>query len=344
MSAPLRHECSHQTKELWDYLKDHGLIDARGHVQDSLRAALRDETLAIPEQFKDQLGKITDVLRKLAVRLEIKNADERQRIAPRRAVLDSPEFKELWERIKYRTTYCVQFDNGKLIEDCVSAVRGSPPVAKTRLQWRKADIAIGQGGVTAGEIGEAATVALEEHEVELPDVLTELQDRTQLTRRTIARILIDSGRLEDFKRNPQEFIDRAADTINRSKRKALVDGVKYQRIGDGDYYAQELFEEKELAGYLKKMLLETKKSVYEQVAYDSDNEAAFARELEKNEAVRGIRETSAVVPSANAARSLQPRLGDPRAGRGWQGPPVLRRRDQGQHLHRGPARRGGYED
>ena len=121
---------------------------------------------------------------------------------------------------------------------------------------------------------------------ELPDVLTELQDRTQLTRRTITRILIDSGRLEDFKRNPQEFIDRAADTINRSKRRALVNGVKYQRIGDSDYYAQELFEEKELAGYLKKMLLETKKSVYEQVAYDSTNEAAFAEELEKNQAVR----------------------------------------------------------
>ena len=275
-----------RSKELWDYLKDQGLIDAKGHIQDSLRAALRDKTLVVPEPFKDQLDKITNVLRKVAGRLEIKNADERQRIAPRRAVLDSPEFKELWERIKFRTTYRVQFDNGKLIEDCVGAVQGSPPVAKTRLQWRKADIAIGQGGVMAEEIPGAATVAIEEHEVELPDVLTELQDRTQLTRRTIARILIDSGRLEDFKRNPQVFIDLAADTINRSKRKALVDGIKYQRIGDGDYYAQELFEEKELAGYLKRMVLETKKSVYEQVAYDSTNEAAFTEELEKTEAVK----------------------------------------------------------
>ena len=281
--APLGVE---RSKELWDYLKEQGLIDASGHVQDSLRAALRDETLAVPEPFKDQLGKITDVLRKLAGGLEIKNADERQRIAPRRAVLDSPEFKELWERIKYRTTYRVQFDNGKLIQDCVRAVQGNPPVARTRLHWRRADIAIGQSGVTAEEVGGAATVVLEEHDVELPDVLTELQDRTQLTRRTIARILIDSGRLEDFKRNPQEFIDRAAETINRSKRKVLVDGIKYRRIGDSDYYAQELFEEKELAGYLKKILLETKKSVYEQVAYDSTNEAAFAGELEKNEAVR----------------------------------------------------------
>ena len=281
--APLGVE---RSKELWDHLKEQGLIDAKGQVQDSLRAALRDGTLAFPESFEDQVGQIRDVLRKLAGRLEIRNADERRRIEPRRTVLDSPEFKELWERIKYRTTYRVQFDNGKLIDDCLRAVQGSPPVARTRLQWRKADLAIGQGGITAEEVEGAATIALEEHEYELPDVLTELQDRTQLTRRTITRILIDSGRLEDFKRNPQEFIDRAADTINRSKRRALVNGVKYQRIGDSDYYAQELFEEKELAGYLKKMLLETKKSVYEQVAYDSTNEAAFAEELEKNQAVR----------------------------------------------------------
>ena len=35
----------------------------------------------------------------------------------RRAVLDSPEFKALWERIKHRTTYRVAFDNEKLITE-----------------------------------------------------------------------------------------------------------------------------------------------------------------------------------------------------------------------------------
>ena len=274
-----------RSSDLWGYLRDKGLIDAGGRVQDSLRAALRDGTLAVPEPFEDHLEQIVSVLRKVAGRLEIRNADERRRIEPNRAILESPEFKELWDRIKHKTTYRVRFDNGGLIDDCVSAVRSSPPIARTRLQWRKADIAIGQGGVAAEEVG-TATVALDEEQVELPDILTELQDRTQLTRRTIARILLDSGRLEDFKRNPQEFIDRTADIIDSSKRKALVGGIKYQRIGDSDYYAQELFDEKELTGYLRNMLTESKKSVYEQVAYGSDNEASFARELERNEAVR----------------------------------------------------------
>jgi type III restriction enzyme len=98
--------------------------------------------------------------------------------------------------------------------------------------------------------------------------------------------LTASNRLDDFKRNPQQFIELADESINRTKRLALVDGIRYQRIGDEDYYAQELFELEELTGYLKNML-NSDKSVYEQVVYDSAGvERTFAEQLEKNEAVK----------------------------------------------------------
>src|SRR6185312_3053429 len=100
----------------------------------------------------------------------------------------------------------------------------------------------------------ADLVTLNEGNIDLPDLLTDMQDRTQLTRKTITRILIGSERLGDFKRNPQHFIDLAADMINRCKRLALVDGIKFQRLGDEQYFAQELFEQEELTGYLKNML------------------------------------------------------------------------------------------
>ena len=69
-------------------------------------------------------------------------------------------------------------------------------------------------------------------DIELPDLLTDLQDKTQLTRRSLVRMLTDSGRLDDFKRNPQQFIELATESINRTKRLAIVDGIRYQRIGD----------------------------------------------------------------------------------------------------------------
>lgn len=132
----------------------------------------------------------------------------------------------------------------------------------------------------------AATVVLDEADIELPDLLTDLQDRTQLTRRTITSILTGSGRLDDFKRNPQQFIELAVETINRCKRLALVDGIKYQQVGDEHFYAQELFDREELTGYLKNMLMDTAKSIYEHVVYDSTTERDFADSLEKNDAIK----------------------------------------------------------
>ena len=203
----------------------------------------------------------------------------------RQAVLHGADFKALWDRIKHKTTYRVQFDNEALLTNCIKALAEAPAVAKTRLQWRKADIAIGRSGVDATEKSAAAPVTLEESDIELPDILTDLQDKTSLTRRSIYRILVGSKKLDDFKRNPPQFIELAAEIINRTKRMALVDGIKYQRIGDDSYYAQQLFESQELSGYLKSMI-DANKSVHEQVIYQSDTERTFAEGLEKNEAIK----------------------------------------------------------
>lgn len=281
-TAPLGVE---QSNVLWEHLKTSGYIDANGKVQDSLKQALKDSTLTVPESFTAQLQQISALLKKLAGRLEIKNADERRQVRTRQAVLHSPEFKALWDRIKYKTTYRVQFDNEKLIESCIRAVKEAPPIPKTRLQWRKADIAIGKSGVQATEREGAATVVLDEADLDLPDLLTDLQDRTQITRRSIQRILSGSRRLDDFKRNPQAFIELSAEAINCCKRLAVVDGIKYQRLGDEHYYAQELFEQEELTGYLKN-LLDVTKAVYEQVVYDSDTERSFGDQLEKNSSIK----------------------------------------------------------
>ena len=275
-----------KSEAIWTYLKEAGMLDAKGKVQDALRTALKDKTFTLPEAFDSQKAEISALLKKLAGGLVVKNAGERTPIKTRQAVLQSAAFKALWDKIKHKTTYRVQFDNEALITTCIQAIKDLPVVTKTRLQWRKADLAIGKGGIGTTETASSAPIALEEQDIALPDILTELQDRTQLTRRSLVRILTDSERLDDFKKNPQQFIDLVADSVNRAKRMTLVDGIKYQRIGDDAYYAQELFAQKELTGYLKNMLPVTK-AVYEYVAYDSGSvEKEFAEDLEKNEAVK----------------------------------------------------------
>ncbi len=282
--APLGFE---QSKALWEHLREAAYIDGGGKVQDTLRIALRDGTLALPESLDQQAeAQVVNILKHLARRLEVKDAGERRTVRTRQAILEGDDFRELWDRIKHKTTYRVEFDNDALIADCAKALRDAPAIPKSRLQWRTAIISQDRGGVGAKERAVAAPITIDEGEIVLPDILTTLQDRTQLTRRSIHRILVESGRIGDFKVNPQQFIEETAGTINRRKRAALVDGVKYQRVGDQAFYAQELFEGEELQGYLKNMI-DTRKSVYEQVVFDSAGiEQTFAQDLEKNEAVK----------------------------------------------------------
>lgn len=273
------------SKRLWAHLHAAGHLSVSGKVQDSLRIALKNGTLALPEEFELLRPQVTDLLRKLAGRLEVRNADERRTVKPRKEVLHGPEFRELWERIKHKTTYRVQFDNPKLMADCAKAIQNGPPITPPRVHVEKATVAIDRSGVTAKGTETSAPLVVDDPRMELPDILTFMQDATQLTRRSLAEILTRSERLPDFLLNPQGFIELATECINRAKRLALVDGIKYQRLGSESYYAQELFENEELTGYLKN-LLDAKKSVFEKVVCDSDPERNFAEQLEKNTAIK----------------------------------------------------------
>jgi type III restriction enzyme len=274
-----------KSTELWEHLKAAAYIDIRGKVQDKLRTAIKAGTIELPAAFKPHSAAVTEILKKLAGKLDIKNADERKQIRTRQAILESEAFRALWDRIKHKTTYRVDFDNDKLIRDCAKAIGDGPPVPKTRIVWDIAGLGINRGGVQAKLKETTGPMVLEEGDIELPDILTELQDRTHLTRKSLATILHQSGRLKDFTKNPQQFIENSTVAIQKTKRLALVDGIRYQRLGSEEYYAQELFQTEELTGYLKNML-ESQKSVHDHVVYDSDLERSFAQQLESNSTVK----------------------------------------------------------
>ncbi|MCJ7660691.1 MAG: hypothetical protein MUO67_16200 [Anaerolineales bacterium] len=89
----------------------------------------------------------------------------------------------------------------------------------------------------------------------------------------------------------------------------MVDGIRYPRFGIDLYYAQELFEQEELTGYLKNTL-ETQKPENQDVVYDSAGvERGFAEDLETNEAGKILRQTSRIVQGSNAAWDQQFQLG-----------------------------------
>ena len=274
-----------QSAALVAWLRDQDFIDAKGKVQDALRRALKDATLALPPEFTPVEATAKALLTKLAGKLDVRDADERQPIALNREVFLGEDFMALWDRIKTKTTYRLAFDNEALITDAIGRLRDMPAITRAQARWRTAELEITDGGVSGVHERVSGFQHLASGNGHVPDVLGELQNRTQLTRRTLAKVLVESERLDDLRQNPAAFIDLAAKLINSAKVAALVDGVRYQKLGEDHYYAQALFEADELQGYLNKMVAATKAPTTH-IRFDTPSEGAFAEALNANEAVK----------------------------------------------------------
>ncbi|MCD4671421.1 MAG: DEAD/DEAH box helicase family protein [Anaerolineaceae bacterium] len=273
------------SEELFAFFQEKEYVDARGKVTDQLKLDLKQERFEVPEKFETSKDQIIALTRKVSGKLNIKNSDDKRKIKLNKQVYLSPEFKQLWDRIKYKTTYSVQFDSEKLIEKCIQAIKLEINVRAPKWMYRKGGLAITVGGVIAEEKDGYSVGAVNER-VFLPDIISFLQNKTFLTRKTIVKILTKSGTLGLFKKNPQKYIDEVAKIITSELRMMIVDGVKYTKVGEEAYYTQELFQDEELFGYLSKNMLESSKSVYEYVVYDSDAEANFAQRFESNASVK----------------------------------------------------------
>lgn len=273
------------SEKLWEHLKSEKLIDKSGKVQDALKTALKNDTLQLPAEFAAIKGEIAVILKKIAGGLDVKDASKTHVATPKKEIILGEEFKALWDRIKYKTVYQVDFNLSKFVFDCIHEMKVNMVISKPKFKTGLAEVTIDRSGVGVDNIQET-TQTYDAQYQSLPDVLTYLQNKTQLTRKTLARILTESGRVKDFAKNPTKFVEKTLEIIQRKKMHALVDGIRYQKIGDQSFYAQELFLEEELKGYLEQNMMAVEKSVYSHIVYDSTTESAFATGLEQNEEVK----------------------------------------------------------
>ncbi|WP_449349176.1 hypothetical protein [Streptomyces shaanxiensis] len=246
---------------LYQALFSEGYIDAKGKVQDSLRQAVRtgDENLTkiVSDSVESQAAvkAVLGLIKRLAKPIDVKKAGERVAVPLVQERLESPEFQELWNRIRHRTEYRVEVDEDSLREAMVKALRDMLPVPKRRGEWRTHRVQrIDQSGLTAeAAAARRADVTYADSE-DLPDILSVLADRTQLTRATLAHVLTESGTLGQFQNNPQAYIDQVGRQLNVTKANFLVKGVRYELVESSRpeadrRYALSLFREADLAGY-----------------------------------------------------------------------------------------------
>jgi type III restriction enzyme len=216
----------------------------------------------------------------------IKDKKKKKPINLTKNILLDENFKALWDKIKHKTRYSVDYDTTELIKRAAKKIKDIV-ISKPKLIRSKANILMDKDSIRAG-----FTKAQEARELFteirlIPDVLSYIQSKTRLTRDTICRILIESGRIDDVFVNPQQFMDKVCSEINYILNEMIVDGVKYEKIA-GEYYDQMLFDSKELYGYLNDLfeVKKTEKTICDYIPVGSKIEREFAEECEKRDDIK----------------------------------------------------------
>ena len=259
-----------------------GLVGEDGKIKPTFDPKATALDLGLPPEHANLRSDIIDVMQSYQLERHVKKDEDGQRLRFKKEVSLDPEFQELWNRIKAKTTYSVEYQTDILVANSVKAIKAMEKIKPLKIQVTEAGLATTKSGVKTSVLREAGETVTFTGAV--PDVIAYLQAETELTRATLVRILKESNRLPEFLVNPQRFMDAVAAILKQQLHKLMIDGIKYERLA-GEEFSMMLFEEKEIIGYLNNRL-EVKKSVYDAVVYDSEVEREFAEKLEKRDDIK----------------------------------------------------------
>lgn len=274
-----------KSRELFSHLVEEKLLKANGDVTDTLKRILREGELELPEAFAELAAGVEAILRERVGReIEVTDANEKKKVEPQKALIDSAAFRALWSRIHGRTAYRVEFDTEALVAACLKELKVLS-IQRARVRLETAGIGLSRAGVEASSVKESAPAYLSQERVRLPDALAELEARTGLTRRTIARLLRESGKLGLFLENPRVFLGAFTRIVNEQKRGLMVSGIRYER--DGRWWDASLLQENEERA-LSKLVEGGPTSTLTWVPCDSEVEARFVEDLRRDESVKAF--------------------------------------------------------
>lgn len=213
----------------------------------------------------------------------IKDAKRAKAVIRRSKCLDDVLFSELWERIKHKTQYSVDYSTPELVALAVIEVKNMPEVVQPQIVRTLANVNVSQKGVTA-QVIKGNSKSVDGVRYPIPDFVGFIQSKTELTRETVIEIIEQSGRLLDVMVNPQMFMELAARAINYAFDQLKINKIKYEKIADA-YYQMQIFEIGEIERFLDNLVPVTQmgKTVYDYIEVDSPTERSFAQACDERD-------------------------------------------------------------
>nr|WP_242457408.1 DEAD/DEAH box helicase family protein [Insulibacter thermoxylanivorax] len=284
------------SKLLYTFIKN-DYVDDQYNLTDVYFNAVENQSLKLPEELTDFQEPLVELVKSIYVEGKSNLADnERNRNIASVTVNNNfykKEFQELWNQINRKSVYTVKFDSEELVKKCVWALDSHLQVPAIRYAIKHGEMnrIESQQQLKSGEAFQTRETKTELVEVKPDfrvkyDLVGKLMDETRLTRKTIVAILtgIKEVTFLQFRKNPEEFMIRAAKLINEQKATTIIESITYDVLNDT--FEADVFTKNTLSGKLGENAIPVEKHVYDYVVTDSKIERAFARELDVSNEVR----------------------------------------------------------
>lgn len=218
----------------------------------------------------------------------VRDKRERVDLLPKDKFWNISGFEEFWKSIALRTRYSLNFTTDAFVTEAVRRLKNCEPI--TELKFSVSKHAIGEMSKEKGIVDTNVTVKSAKTlnvEIKFPDILGELSSVTPLSRSTISRVVLESGRLQEARKNPVQFIDQVKSSLFAALAATLKDygGVRYEPIkgqSDEAIWSMQFFSTRIMKAY-GSSLEKVNKSIYEYISVDSEIERQFAKGLEARE-------------------------------------------------------------
>ena len=263
------------------------VIDENYKITSDGKELIEQDKMPLPEQLEPYRASIGKLLQAIYTGEEFKPENERETVVLRtNSNFKKKEFQALWDKINLKTIYEVKFDTEKLVEDSKIKINAQLHIGDRVYEVKTGELHDG----TKDQMKDGSLIRESKREQQrlsndlfadaVYDVVGEIEEQTNLTRRTIVAILksISEKKFLLIRKNPEEFIAKTSKLINDVKASLIINNIVYHKTEER-HDANTVFTNDKFA--LRKSDL-LKKHIYDFLTSDSGIESKFAEALENS--------------------------------------------------------------
>jgi len=282
---------SKKSNSIYDELIKLELIDVYGNADKKIIDLIKIKDFLINENHNLK-NAVLEVINDQKRILKITRSNSDKELKFNKEFLNDKNFINFWKIISKKTTYRINFDDQKLIDETIKNINtflDENPISNSNIEIKKmtSKLSFNHSTCISENINYDDDLLI--HEItnyDIPDILSNIEEQTNLKRKTIYLILLDSKIFDHIIQNPLECQNIVIKIINKSKLNILKDGLEYiidedqiqqKNIDENDFLQSSIINSKEIIS-VNKNSNNYKKYPYNYVLCDSKIEFDFAKE------------------------------------------------------------------